>query len=100
MANRNVIVKQGQTVFDIVTQEYGDQNYLQDFLDLNDFHINHNLRSADVVIVDTDNIGTQEAKDYYNAITAGGKKRRIAANYIEYAARDYSEAHFNSNDYS
>jgi hypothetical protein len=100
MANRNVTVKQGQTVFDIVSQEYGDTNSLHDFLELNGFNLNHNLRAADIVIVDTEGVGKQENKDFFNRRNALNKKKNVAANYTEYSARDFSSTHFNSSDFS
>ncbi len=100
MANRNVTVKQGQTVFDIVSQEYGDTNSLHAFLELNSITLNHNLRAADVVIVDTDGVGNQKNKDFFNRRTILDKKKNVAANYTEYSARDFSATDFNSDDFS
>lgn len=101
MANRNVTTRQGQTIFDIVSQEYGNANSLHDFLELNvGLGLNSNLTAGTVVIVDTEDAGDQKVKDFYNRKTTGDKKVNIPANYVEYKANDYSEDDYDSDDYS
>lgn len=100
MAQKTITVVQGQTIFDIVNQEYGDCNYVNDFLVLNGFSINHNPLPGDVVLVDTDNVGNERVKDFYSRVGTSGNKKNVPTNYTDYLARDFSATNFNTNDFS
>lgn len=100
MAQRTVIARQGQTMMDIVIQEYGDPNFYHNFVVLNGFKYDHDLKASDSVLVDTDGVGDQKVKDFYARVTVNGQKQSTPVNYGEYKETDYSESDFNTDDYS
>lgn len=100
MAQREVIAKQGQTIFDIVNQEYGDINFVHDFLELNGITLNYVPKTTEVLLVDTDNVGDQKAKDYFNKLNDKQIKIHVPVNYVEDPARDFFEEDYDTDDYA
>jgi hypothetical protein len=66
MARETITVQEGQSVFDVVLQKYGDLESTFNFLALNnDLTINSELNALQEVIVDVDGLGNEDVKGSY-----------------------------------
>lgn len=60
------IVSEGQDIFDVTLQRFGDIENLFDMLDGNEnFNLNSSLKSADEIIIDNENKGEITVKEFY-----------------------------------
>jgi len=64
MAQRRVLVFEGQSIFDVIIQEYGDIANTFDFMAENpNLTLNTNLTAGEYVKVDTEEKGVSDVKD-------------------------------------
>ena len=63
MAEKRIFAKEGQSIYDIVAQEYGDMSFLKDFLDDNELDYSTILKTNQELIINSDGKGNETIKD-------------------------------------
>ena len=71
----NIIVQEGQSIFDLVIQHYGSLDFLVQFCFDNKIGIDTDLTAGQVVVVD-ETIGVKSVKEFFklNALSANNRQ--------------------------
>lgn len=59
-----MIVQEGQSIFDIVTEQFGDIEQLFVLLEDNNLSISSKLQAGQKLLINNTNLGNKEIKDY------------------------------------